>query len=178
MKTWVTLSTAILLASSLAFQPAMAEEEAKSGQLNVPLINSKGEPIGNATLLQRNDKVILHVEAKGLKPGAHGIHIHTEGKCEAPDFNSAGGHFNPHNKQHGFKNPQGFHSGDLPNIQVKQDGTVNAKLASEAVSLQPGKPNYLLKEGGTSLIIHEKPDDYATDPSGKSGARIACGVIK
>ncbi|MCR2806557.1 superoxide dismutase family protein [Paenibacillus soyae] len=178
MKKILILSTAALLAGSLTIGSAKAEESAGAGELLVPIINGKGEQIGNATLMQRNDKVVINVEAKGLTPGAHGIHFHAEGKCETPDFTSAGAHFNPHEKKHGFKNPEGFHSGDLPNIQVKADGTVNAKLQSEAVSLKPGKPNSLLKAGGTALIIHEKADDYVTDPSGNSGGRIACAVIK
>lgn len=178
MKKIVILSATALLVHSLAFGSARAEESASTGELLVPIVNDKGEQIGNAQLMQHNDKVVINVEAKGLKPGTHGIHFHAEGKCDAPDFASAGAHFNPHEKQHGFKNPKGFHSGDLPNIQVKADGTVNAKLESGAVSLQPGKPNSLLKSGGTALIIHEKADDYVTDPSGNSGARIACAAIK
>ncbi|CAK4841619.1 unnamed protein product [Aphanomyces euteiches] len=87
-------------------------------------------------------------------------------------------HFNPTHKQHGFENPQGFHEGDLPNIQVDAKGKVNVDLIVKAVTLEPGKPNSILSAQGVSLIIHDKADDYMTDPAGNSGARIACGVIK
>ena len=178
MKKIVILTAAALLAQSIVWSSARAAEGAGAGELLVPIVNDKGEQIGRAQLTQQGDKVAISLEANGLPPGTHAIHIHTEGKCDPPDFTSAGAHFNPHEKQHGFKNPKGFHSGDLPNIQVKADGTVSTKLVSAAVSLQPGKPNSLLKSGGTALIIHEKADDYVTDPAGNSGARIACGVIK
>src|SRR5690606_6773260 len=106
------------------------------------------------------------------------IHIHETGKCDPPEFKTAGAHFNPSEKQHGFNNPKGFHSGDLPNIEVNEDGSVNVEIITAAVTLEKKKPNSLLKKGGTSLIFHEKADDYITDPAGNSGARIACGIIK
>lgn len=178
MKKIITLTAALLLVQSLAFVSVRAEEGTSPSELLVPIINSKGDQIGRAQLMQHGEKVVFNVEAQGLPPGTHAIHIHTEGKCDPPDFTSAGEHFNPHGKQHGFKNPKGFHSGDLPNIEVKADGTLNVKLESAAVTLKPGKPNSLLKTGGTALVIHEKKDDYVTDPAGNAGARIACGVIK
>lgn len=120
----------------------------------------------------------IHLEAEKLAPGKHGIHFHNVGKCDTPDFKTAGDHFNPTSKQHGFNNPKGYHSGDLPNINVNEDGKVDADITSAHVTLLRGKPNSLLKEGGTAIVIHEKEDDYMTDPSGNSGNRIACGVIK
>lgn len=178
MKKIAVFTAALCLAGSLAFTPAHAEEGTSPSAMLVPIINSKGEQIGRAELMQHGEKVVIGVQAQGLPPGTHAIHIHMEGKCDPSDFTTAGEHFNPHGKQHGFKNPKGFHSGDLPNIEVKSDGTLNVKLESAAVTLKPGKPNSLLKTGGTALIIHEKKDDYVTDPAGNAGARIACGVIK
>ena len=113
-----------------------------------------------------------------LAQGVHGIHFHEKGKCKGPDFESAGAHLNPGKKQHGFQNPKGFHAGDLPNVTVKDDGTVNADLVTNQVTLEKGQPNSLLKKGGTALVIHAQADDYKTDPSGNSGARIACGAIR
>lgn len=144
----------------------------------VTIINSEGQHIGSAQLTQKADKVYLHIEAEKLPPGKHGIHFHSVGKCDTPDFKTAEAHFNPVNKQHGFNNPKGYHNGDLPNITVDADGKVKADIVSSDVTLLKGKPNSLLKDGGTSIIIHEKEDDYVTDPSGNSGNRIACGVIQ
>ncbi|WP_139996207.1 superoxide dismutase family protein [Paenibacillus paridis] len=155
-----------------------AQASSEAGQLLVPIINSEGKTIGAAQLIQKADKVHIHLEVEKLTPGKHGVHFHNVGKCDTPDFKTAGDHFNPLSKQHGFNNPKGYHSGDLPNIEVGADGKAVADIASADVTLLQGKANSLLKEGGTAIVIHEKEDDYATDPSGNSGNRIACGVIK
>ncbi|GLX67411.1 superoxide dismutase family protein [Paenibacillus glycanilyticus] len=141
-------------------------------------VDAKGTQVGTAVLTEEKDGVHLKLEAKGLTPGVHGIHFHNVGKCEGPSFETAGSHLNPKNKQHGFDNPQGFHDGDLPNITVGKDGTVKAEIISKNVSLDTEAANSLLPKSGTALVIHEKADDYKTDPSGNSGARVACGVIQ
>jgi len=155
----------------------LAKSDAIS-QIEVDIKNTKNEVIGKATIKPNADKVDIHLVASGLTPGVHAFHIHEFGKCETPEFKSAGGHFNPTNNEHGFNNPKGFHGGDLPNLEVGQDGTVDVIVTTHAVSLKKDQPHSLLKSDGTSLIIHEKADDYVTDPAGNAGARIACGVIK
>lgn len=143
--------------------------------IQVTLKNTEDVTIGNATLTEKGDGVEIKVEAHNLSPGLHGFHIHENGICEPPDFESAGGHFNPTDKEHGFKNKLGPHAGDLKNLKVEEDGTVNQTFFNDRVTLKQGEPNSLLQ--GTSLIIHQDKDDYISQPSGNSGDRIACGVI-
>jgi len=100
------------------------------------------------------------------------------GKCEAPDFKSAGAHFNPTGKEHGFNNPNGEHAGDLANLVVGSNGKGEVQFVNTAVTLRKGEPNSLFKEGGTSLVIHADPDDMHTNPAGNSGDRIGCAVIR
>lgn len=171
-----TILFACLMLSALTLGTAMTHSN--SSPVTVTIINGEGKNIGKAELTQKGNKVHILVEAENLAPGTHGIHFHAVGKCDIPDFTTAGAHLNPQNKQHGFHNPKGFHEGDLPNIEVGADGKVKAMITSETVTLAHGKPHSLFQPGGTSIIIHEKADDYVTDPSGNSGNRIACGVIK
>ncbi|CAG7629404.1 superoxide dismutase family protein [Paenibacillus allorhizosphaerae] len=157
---------------------AAASSEGTASPVTVDLIGLKGTSIGKAKLTPVDGGVQFDVEAAYLPRGEHGIHVHENGKCEAPKFESAGVHFNPQHKKHGELNPEGPHAGDLPNLMVAADGKAQASFVSKMVTLEKDKPNSLLKPGGTALVIHEKADDYKTDPSGNSGARIACGVIQ
>lgn len=141
------------------------------------LINEKGEEIGQVSLTEGEDGLSIHVQAEGLSPGLHGFHIHEKGECIPPTFDSSGGHFNPTNKEHGFDNPKGFHLGDLPNLKVGKDGTVNERITTQDVTLKKGVENSITDYGGTSIMIHEKKDDYKTDPAGEAGARVACAII-
>ncbi|UJF35203.1 superoxide dismutase family protein [Paenibacillus hexagrammi] len=157
---------------------ASAEAAAPPSVVNVAIVGTAGKQIGTAKLQQVAEGVRIQLEVTGLKPGVHGFHIHEKGVCEAPDFTSAGGHLNPLHKQHGFKNPKGPHAGDLPNLTVDSQGNGRMDVISKEVVLLPDKPNSLFKPGGTSLVIHEQPDDMVSDPAGNSGKRVACGVVK
>ncbi len=158
---------------------AGAQQPPSVKMIKVKLINSKGQPAGKAVLKQKKDGVQVKISLENVPFGEHGVHIHQNAVCDAPDFKSAGGHFNPDGKQHGFQNPEGHHAGDTPsNVSVGEDHRGSATWMLTAVTLQPGAPNSLLSHGGTSLMVHEHADDMKTDPSGNSGNRIACGVIR
>ncbi|SDQ10981.1 superoxide dismutase family protein [Virgibacillus salinus] len=146
-------------------------------EVNVTMYNRDMEKVGTATIRQVHDGTNITLDASNLPPGTHGFHIHEKGVCETPDFESAGGHFNPTNAKHGFEHPKGPHAGDLPNIVVKEDGTVRTEGIADMVTLIKGKKNSLLGNEGTALIIHAEADDYKSQPSGNAGDRIACGVI-
>lgn len=136
------------------------------------LVSADGAPKGTARLSERSGGLEVHAELQGLPPGAHGIHIHTTGRCDAPDFASAGPHWNPTGRQHGRDNPQGAHHGDLPNVTAGADGRGTLHFTVPEASLAS-----LFDADGAALVVHAAGDDYRTDPSGNSGGRIACGVI-
>src|SRR4051794_3116079 len=145
-------------------------------QATTVLRDATDRVVGAAQFVETTAGVRITVQARGLPPGTHGIHIHDQGICEGPAFATASGHFNPTNKQHGFNNPQGPHAGDLVNLVVAADGSASYTTTNNMVTLAPGTTS-VLKAGGASLMIHADPDDYVTDPAGNSGTRIACGTI-
>lgn len=151
-------------------------KEAEEGVV-VDLHNASGEQVATAHLSEEEEGVTIKLEGTNLSPGEHGFHIHEKGVCEPPDFESAGGHFNPTGAEHGLQNPKGPHAGDLENITVLEDGTVETEVTASMVTLEEGKENSLFQEGGTSLVIHSDADDYVSQPAGNAGDRIACGVI-
>ncbi len=132
-----------------------------------------GTPVGTAVAEEVDGAIRVMVEVHGMTKGVHGTHVHTVGKCDGPDFASAGGHWNPTAHQHGKDNPMGPHAGDMPNLSVGDDGRDRTIF-----TLPGGTYAGLLDEDGAAIVIHAGPDDYKTDPSGNSGGRIACGVFQ
>ncbi|GKV68182.1 superoxide dismutase [Sporosarcina sp. NCCP-2716] len=152
--------------------------ETKPFSVLVDLKDREGKTTGTAELSETDQGVSVFVKVDSLTPGKHGIHFHEKGVCEGPGFESAGGHFNPAGKEHGLEMPGGPHAGDLPNLEVESDGTAEDRFTSHSVTLETGKTNSLLRDGGTALVIHAGEDDGESQPSGDSGDRIACGIIK
>ncbi|HWO41245.1 MAG TPA: superoxide dismutase family protein [Candidatus Eisenbacteria bacterium] len=154
---------------------ALAQETAR-----VRIINTERQEIGQATLTDTPAGVVitltLREKPKGLSPGPRALHIHAVGKCEPP-FKSAGDHYNPEKKHHGFLAKDGPHAGDLPNIHIPESGQLTVEFFAPDLRLKEGK-NRLMDEDGSAIVIHAQKDDYRTDPAGNAGDRIACGVIE
>ncbi|CAM4331245.1 superoxide dismutase family protein [Lacicoccus alkaliphilus] len=149
-----------------------------SEEIEVTMYDTDEEPIGTAVLSEADDGVTIALEAEGLEPGEHGMHIHDAGLCQGPNFETAGDHFNPTDASHGFDHEDGPHAGDLENIEVAEDGTVSTEVPADNVTiLDEEVETSLMTDSGTSLIIHSDADDYVSQPSGDAGDPIACGVI-
>jgi len=149
----------------------------KNGTLAVPIKTSTGDDAGTASFKEaKNGKQLsITLKFKNLPPGDHAVHIHQNPVCDAPDFKTAGGHFNPDGKQHGTMNPMGHHAGDLPqNITIGEDHTGTITFKVDYLTLAASSTNSIL---GHSIMVHEKADDMKTDPTGNAGNRIACGII-
>jgi Cu-Zn family superoxide dismutase len=173
---FVTVAFAATLIAPLAGCETAREP---AGGPAMPLVNASGQAIGTVRAWQTAGGVSFRIEATGLPRGVHGLHVHAVGRCDPPDFASAGAHWNPAARKHGMNNPQGPHAGDLPNVEVAANGALGATVTLPGASLTgPGPSGVLLDADGAALVIHAQADDYVTDPSGNSGARIACAVIQ
>jgi Cu-Zn family superoxide dismutase len=147
-----------------------------SAKIKIELHDTQGKAVGTVIVSEQGPGVNLKLHLHDLPPGPHAIHFHQNPKCDAPDFKSAGPHFNPDSKKHGLENPEGHHAGDMQNFTIGATGKADVSLEDADVTLAAG-PHSLFSNGGTAIVIHAKADDMKTDPSGNSGDRIACGVI-
>ncbi len=166
----------ILICSAFLLAAAGGAAAGQKMKAQADIKDATGKSLGTATLTEEKKGVKIVLKVSGLAPGKHGFHLHEKGACDPPDFKSAGGHFNPFGKHHGAKNPEGKHAGDFQNLDVKESGKAAVTVVAEGATLGKGAGS-LLKEGGTSIVIHADPDDEMTDPAGNAGARIGCGTI-
>ncbi|MFO1261225.1 MAG: superoxide dismutase family protein [Sphingomonadaceae bacterium] len=170
-----TALAAMSLLAAAGIVPAAHALTASPVMAHAGLVDAQGASKGSVEIIEKGGLEVT-VKAIGLTPGVHGVHIHTVGTCTAPDFASAGGHWNPTAKHHGMENPDGAHMGDLPNITIGADGTGTLTFTVPGASLSGGDTP-LLDADGAAIVVHAGPDDMKTDPSGNSGGRVACGVI-
>jgi len=154
--------------------PPPAQSTAQAARAN--LASASGSLVsGQVTLAAMTDGVHLTGTVGGLAPNStHGIHVHEKGDCSAADASSAGGHFNPAGSAHGRAGTPTHHAGDMDNITADASGVANVNIHLAGVTLGGGAANDI---AGRALVVHAAPDDYMTQPSGNSGARVACGVI-
>ena len=158
----------------LAAQPALAAQKAHAVAHMKAL---DGSAVGTIDFAQSNHGTLITFDLHGLSPGAHGIHIHTSGNCDPKvKFTSAGPHFSPDPKMHGFMVKGGPHPGDLPNQWAAADGTLHASITTTSFSLGNGKKS-IFDRDGVAVIVDARGDDYRTQPLGNAGDRIACGVV-
>lgn len=171
------LAAALLLTG--CERPAPTErDESTDDIVRAQLRAADGTDHGEVIVAQGDNGLIVRIDAKGLPAnGSHGVHIHETGKCEGPEFKSAGGHWNPGGTEHGIANPKGAHKGDIVNLDVDATGTGKLEATITEASLRSGDTP-LMDADGAAFMIHADPDDLKSDPSGNSGARIACGVFQ
>ena len=167
--------TARTLSIFLILMPFTCSGQRKATPVEVPLTGSNG-PIGKVVFRETmRGGLDVDINVQALTRGLHAVHIHQYPTCDAPDFRTAGKHFNPDSKQHGWHNPAGHHAGDFPeNIEVDSDGNGHLNVTLYDLNLTPGSSHSVLER---SIVVSERGDDMKTDPSGDSGNRIACGVI-
>ena len=157
---------------------AEQQSSAQTGKMmtaRATLKDPQGETVGQVQLTETQQGVLIKADFMGLPEGTHALHIHQNGKCEAPSFESAGGHFNPTDASHGFLAGAKSHAGDMPNFDVPSSGKTTVEVLNSKVTLKKGEEN---SASGKALMVHSGADDYKSQPSGDAGDRIACGVIE
>jgi len=169
-----SLLVAAVLAGGCATGTPAASEPSRMAWAE--LKSASGESVGSALLRQEDGRVRIVVQASGLSPGRHGIHVHAVGRCEPPSFQSAAAHFNPMAKKHGLENPEGSHGGDLPDVEADASGRVEYVAVTDRLTLGSG-PTSIFDVDGSAIVIHQQPDDQRTDPSGNSGDRVLSGQL-
>ena len=179
MRLWICGAAALALGACATSRESDAPDPPidDNGSAAADVRDAAGRTRARAAATRSGDDVRLRIEAVGMAPGAYGAHVHAVGRCDPPGFTTAGPHWNPTGRQHGKDNPAGMHKGDLPNLLVGADGNGSFELTIAGARVSGRGAAALLDGDGAAIVIHAAPDDFRTDPSGNSGARIACGVL-
>ena len=175
----------VILASAVLALTACSSETTSSDTsspttVEKDILSADGAKLGTLTLKDLGmGGTAVTVIVEGISEGSHAMHFHETGLCEGQDFKSAGGHYNPNGRAHGKNMADGPHAGDMMNIMVGEDLTGELNLVNDRVSLK-GDHNLpaLFDADGSAFILHERADDYESQPSGAAGARIGCAVLK
>lgn len=171
-------AAALMIPSTLHAQAEAYGAEAPAMEAATSLVDSNGNEIGTATFVETpNEGVLVRLSLTNAPPGEHAVHVHETGRCE-PSFSAAGDHYAPEDESHGVLHEEGSHAGDLPNVNVPEDGRLEIELVADDLTLRPNEENTLFDEDGSALIMHEGADDYRSQPSGDAGPEMACGVIQ
>jgi Cu-Zn family superoxide dismutase len=169
------INRALAIAACSALAAACASSPARGPSATAELAPTQGNTArGTVTFTQAGDRVKVVANVSGLAPGPHGLHVHENGDCSAPDGMSAGGHFNPLGKSHGHYESRDRHAGDMPAIVADASGNATLAVTLDTITVGTGETNVV----GRSVVVHKDADDYRTQPTGNAGARVACGVIK
>jgi Cu-Zn family superoxide dismutase len=190
MRQVILVASCLVCVAAVGAEPSPADSKASAKAVAAPpegqtpvgagaeLKPTQGNSVtGTLSLVAEKNGVRIAGLIKGLKAGAEqGFHIHEKGDCSAPDASSAGGHFNPTSQPHGNPKKSGpKHVGDMVNLHADAQGVANVEMLIEGATLQSGKPNDV---AGKAIVVHQKQDDYISQPAGNSGDRVACGVIQ
>lgn len=168
-----------LLASGALASLALPMVSAGAQEMAVAKMQTQdGRDAGTVMMRETANGVHFMVEVQNLPSGVHAFHVHQKGECQPPDFKSAGDHYAPAGKEHGFHAEGGPHAGDLPNIHIPESGTARVEYFNPNLSLRKDAKNTLFDEDGSAVVVHAKPDDYKSQPSGDAGDRLACGVVQ
>jgi Cu-Zn family superoxide dismutase len=181
-KTTFRAASLALAAAGLSLACAQAAEKTTTDDMasyaHANLMGLDGKSVGTATFHETSDGVMIMLDVSGLTPGAHAVHIHETGKCDAAmKFTSAGGHFNPTMKTHGKDSAMPMHAGDMDNQTADASGHLKAMIVNKNITLATG-PTSVFDSDGSAIVIHAKADDYKSQPAGDAGDRVVCGVIE